>query len=362
MSDTDMLDEFKASFGDPSEIPEPTTKEVPARKGDKDVEDDPKDAPTAVKVPKTKAGMINAMMQTMNAMKTKDLMAMMGAMGKNNQVPGMMNAMMKKEEIDFDEEVASVRALPKITSEDIDISEDVNAMFADDSLSEEFVERATTVFEAAVVSKVNEQLEKISTNFEAELSEEIEKLETELSEKLDSYLDYVVEQWMGENQLAVEQGIKAEMVENFIGGLKDLFEEHYVEIPDEKVDVVEELADKAQDLEARLDEEISKNVELKKVAESFAKDKLIESVAEDLTDTQKAKFKTLAEGIDYTDQESYVEKIEVIKESYFGASDESTIEYDFDDKEPLEEEVSDKKPSDPSMAVYLDAISRSIKK
>ena len=356
MSDTDMLDEFKASFGDPSEIPEPTTKEVPARKGDKDVEDDPKDAPTAVKVPKTKAGMINAMMQKMNAMKTKDLQAMMGSMGKNNQVPGM------NEDTDFDEEVASVRALPKITSEDIDISEDVNAMFADDTLSEEFVERATTVFEAAVVSKVNEQLEKISTNFEAELSEEIEKLETELSEKLDSYLDYVVEQWMGENQLAVEQGIKAEMVENFIGGLKDLFEEHYVEIPDEKVDVVEELADKAQELETRLDEEISKNVELKKVAESFAKDKLIENVAEDLTDTQKAKFKTLAEGIDYTDQESYVEKIEVIKESYFGASDESTIEYDFDDKEPLEEEVSEKKPSDPSMAVYLDAISRSIKK
>ena len=356
MLENDQLDEFKASFGDPSEVPEPSTKETPKRTGDKDVEDDPKDAPTAVKVPKTKAGMINAMMQKMNAMKTKDLMAMMGAMGKNNQVPGM------NEDTDFDEEVASVRALPKITSEDIDISEDVNAMFADDSLSEEFVERATTVFEAAVVSKVNEQLEKISTNFEAELSEEIEKLETELSEKLDSYLDYVVEQWMSENQLAVEQGIKAEMVENFIGGLKDLFEEHYVEIPDEKVDVVEELAAKAEELESRLDEEISKNVELKKVAESFTKDKLIESVAEDLTDTQKAKFKTLAEGIDYTDQESYVEKIEVIKESYFGASDESTIGYDFDDNEPLEEEVSEQKPSDPSMAVYLDAISRSIKK
>jgi len=355
MLENDQLDEFKASYGDPSEVPEPSTKETPNRKGDKDVEDDPKDAPTAVKVPKTKAGMINAMMHKMNAMKTKDLQAMMGSMGKNNQVPGM------NEDTDFDEEVASVRDLPKITSEDIDISEDVNAMFADDSLSEEFVERATTVFEAAVVSKVNEQLEKISTNFEAELSEEIDKLETELSEKLDSYLDYVVEQWMSENQLAVEQGIKAEMVENFIGGLKDLFEEHYVEIPDEKVDVVEELAAKAEELESRLDEEISKNVELKKVAESFTKDKLIESVAEDLTDTQKAKFKTLAEGIDYTDQESYVEKIEVIKESYFGASEESTVEYDFDDKEPLEEEASEK-PSDPSMAVYLDAISRSIKK
>ena len=358
MSDQDMLelDEFKASFGDPSEVPEPSTKETPKRTGDKDVEDDPKDAPTAVKVPKTKAGMINAMMQKMNAMKTKDLMAMMHGMGKNNQVPGM------NEDTDFDEEVASVRDLPKITSEDIDISEDVKAMFADDSLSEEFVDRATTVFEAAVVSKVNEQLEKISTNFEAELSEEIENLQEELSEKLDSYLDYVVEQWMEENKLAVEQGIKAEMVENFIRGLKDLFEDHYVEIPDEKVDVVEELADKAQDLETRLDEEISRNVELRKEVERHTKKDLIESVSYDLTETQRAKFETLAEGIDFSNEESYVEKLEVIKESYFGGTEDSTIEYDFDDNEPLEEEASQAKPKDPSMAVYLDAISRSIKK
>ena len=358
MSDTDMLDEFKASFGDPSEIPEPSTKEVPARKGDKDVEDDPKDAPTAVKVPKTKAGMINAMMQKMNAMKTKDLMAMMGSMGKNNQVPGMN----EDTEVDFDEEVASVRNLPKVTAEDIDIREDVAAMFADDSLSEDFKDRATTVFEAAVVSKVNEQLEKISTNFEAELSEEIENLQSELSEKLDSYLDYVVEQWMDQNRLAVEQGIKAEMVENFIRGLKDLFEDHYVEIPDEKVDVVEELADKAQDLETRLDEEIARNVELRQEVERHTKKDLIESVSNDLTETQRAKFETLAEGIDFSNQESFVEKLEVIKESYFGGNDDSTVEYDFDDNEPLEEEVSEKKLQDPSMAVYLNAISRSIKK
>lgn len=352
----EQLDEFKASMGDPSEVPEPTSVKAKPRKGDKKVEDDPQDAPTAVKVPGTKAGMINAMMSKMNEMPTKQLKASYGK----------MMAGMKMEDVEFEdeaiEEVHSVRDLPKVTAEDISVLEDVTAMFEGaDDLNEEFKEKAVTIFEAAVVAKVNEQLEKISTNFEAELSEEVDTLQKEMTENLDQYLDYVVEQWMEENRLAVEQGLKAEMVEDFLKGLKGLFEDHYVEIPDEKVDVVEELAAKTEELESKLNEQIEKNVDLRNVVEGHNRDQLIESVSNGLTDTQKAKFETLAEGLDFSDKETFVKKLDIIKESYFGKGDDVTTSYQLDDDEPLLEETSEKAvPSE--MAQYVNAISRSIKK
>lgn len=352
----EQLDEFKASMGDPSEVPEPTAVKAKPRKGDKKVEDDPQDSPTAVKVPGTKAGIINAMMSKMNEMPTKQLKASYGK----------MMAGLKMEDVEFEEdtieEVHSVRDLPKVTAEDVAVTEDVAAMFEGaEDISEDFKEKATVIFEAAVVSKVNEQLEKISTNFEAELAEEVEKLQKELTENLDQYLDYVVEQWMAENHLAVEQGLKAEMVEDFLKGLKGLFEEHYVEIPEEKVDVVEELATKAEELESKLNEQIEKNVELHGVVEQYKRDQLIESVAGDLTDTQKAKFETLAEGIDFVDAESFTNKLTIVKESYFGKGEDVSSSYVLDDDEPLTEETSEK-AVDPGMANYVNAISRSIKK
>jgi len=352
----EQLDEFKASMGDPSEVPEPTSVKAKPRKGDKKVEDDPQDSPTAVKVPGTKAGMINAMMSKMNEMPTKQLKASYGK----------MMAGMKMEDVDFDEstieEVHSARDLPKITSEDVSVSEDVSAMFEGaEDLNVEFKEKATTIFEAAVVAKVNEQLEKISVNFEAELSEEIETVRKEMTENLDQYLDYVVEQWMEENRLAVEQGLKAEMVEDFLKGLKGLFEDHYVEIPDEKVDVVEELAAKTDELETKLNEQIEKNVELRGVVAQYDRGQLIESVSNGLTDTQKAKFETLAEGIDFSDEDAFTNKLHIVKQSYFGKGEEVTSSYQLDDDEPLAEETSEKTiPSE--MAGYVNAISRSIKK
>jgi len=352
----EQLDEFKASMGDPSEVPEPTSTKAKPRKGDKKVTDDPQDSPTAVKVPGTKAGMINAMMSKMNEMPTKQLKSSFGKM--------MDGLKMEEIEVEEDaiEEVHSVRDLPKVTAEDVSVAEDVNAMFEGaDDLNEEFKEKAATIFEAAVVAKVNEQLEKISTNFEAELAEEVETLQKEMSDNLDQYLDYVVEQWMEENRLAVEQGLKAEMVEDFLRGLKGLFEEHYIEIPDEKVDVVEELAARTEELESKLNEQIEKNVELHGVVEQYKRDQLIESVSASLTDTQKAKFETLAEGIDFSDEETFVNKLSVIKESYFGKGEEVTSSYELDDDEPLTEETADKQvPAE--MANYVNAISRSIKK
>lgn len=356
VAEEEQLDEFKASMGDPSEVPEPTSVKAKPRKGDKKVEDDPQDSPTAVKVPGTKAGIINAMMSKMNEMPTKQLKASYGK----------MNAAMKMEEVEAEEEtieeVHSARDLPKITAEDVSVTEDVSAMFEGaEDLNEEFKEKATTIFEAAVVAKVNEQLEKISVNFEAELSEEVETVRKEMTENLDQYLDYVVEQWMEENRLAVEQGLKAEMVEDFLKGLKGLFEDHYVEIPDEKVDVVEELAAKTEELESKLNEQIEKNVELRGVVEQYNRGQLIESVSNGLTDTQKAKFETLAEGIDFSDEESFVNKLTIVKESYFGNGEETTASYELDDDEPLAEETSEKAvPSE--MASYVTAISRSVKK
>ena len=352
----EQLDEFKASMGDPSEVPEPTSVKATPRKGDKKVEDDPKDAPTAVKVPGTKAGIINAMMSAMNDMPTKQLKASYGK----------ISSAMKMEDVDFEEssigEIHSARDLPKITSEDVSVSEDVSAMFEGaEDINETFREKATTIFEAAVVSKVNEQLEKISVNFEAELSEEVETIHKEMTENLDQYLDYVVEQWMEDNHLAVEQGLKAEMVEDFLRGLKGLFEDHYVSIPDEKVDVVEELASKTEELESKLNEQIEKNVELRGVVQQHDRDELVESVSNGLTDTQKAKFETLAEGIDFSEEETFVKKLEVIKESYFGSSDDVTSSYELYDDEPLLEETSEKNVN-PEMAGYVHAISRSMKK
>jgi len=363
VAEEEQLDEFKASMGDPSEVPGPTGSKAKAPGKSKNVTDDPADSPTAVKPekgqePKTKMGMIQAMVDRMNGMKKADLQASYGKMNA---------AMMHKEDLDtedtVEENVEVVKAGHKITADDIDIQEDIKAVFSnDEELSEEFKEAATTIFEAAVVSKVNEQLEKYVVDIESELNEEKTKLEEEMSAKLDQYLDYVVENWMEENRLAVESGVKSELVDDFITGLKDLFNEHYIEIPDDKVDVVEELAARAEDLENRLDEEIKKNAAFNAQISEHARADLFAEACESLTETQKEKFKTLSEGIEFVNEETYVEKLETLKKSYFSESVESTASTsDFDDAEPLEEEAKEPR-IEPEMSAYVNAISRSLKK
>ena len=355
----EQLDEFKASYGDPSEVPAPTAKTAKAPGKSKKAEDDPQDAPTAVK-PKaaavkeaTKMGLIQAMVERMNTMRKEDLM---------NSFDGMIEAL-EQEAIseDADESVEVVRAGHKVSAEDISIEEDVAALFAgDESLTEDFKEKAVTIFEAAVVTKVNEQLEKYVVDIESEIEAEKAGLKEETIKQLDQYLDYVVENWMEDNRLAVEAGIKAEVTESFINGLKDLFTEHYVDIPDDKVDVVEELAQRADDLETRLNEEIERNAETKGQMIEFKKAELVAEASESLTETQKEKFGVLAEGVDYIDEDKYIQKLETLKESYFTASESKAVVSDFDDAEPLEEET---KPSysDPEMSAYVSTISRTLK-
>ena len=358
--DEDLL-EFKASMGDPSEVPEPVAKSgkgavTKGAKAGHDVEDS---ATTAVKRKqpkpaemKTKAGMINAMYGEMAKMKKTDLQA--------------MYKKMHGEEVEFDDEVIEEDAieykpLAKISAEDIDLSEDMTAMFKGADLTEEAQEKIQTVFEAAVVSKVNEIVEKFAIESESDLEVTSTQLTEELTEKVDEYLDYVVQEWVQENKLAIENGVKADMVESFLKGMKGLFEEHYVDIPEEKVDVVEELIAKVDELEGKLNEETDKNVELLGKVKDFEKETVFAEKTGDLSDTQVEKLRGLAEGIDFVSEEDFSKKIDMLKSQYFDIDEETVSVVVDDEKDPisLEEEVAG--PTG-AMAVYMNAISKSAKK
>ena len=205
----------------------------------------------------------------------------------------------------------------KMKKEEVD--EHMDALTAgSDDLSEEFKTKAATVFESAVNSKVKEIAETMEADYNNKLEQESAKAKEELTEKVDSYLSYVVEEWMKENEIALERGIKGEIAEDFISGLKKLFSEHYIDVPDEKYDVLEAQATKIEDLEKKLNEQIEKNVELNKDNADKTRNEVMSEVAADLADTQKEKFAKLAEEIEYSTAEDFKKKCETIKESYFG--------------------------------------------
>ena len=203
------------------------------------------------------------------------------------------------------------------TIAEFDIEEDVNALLAGEELSEEFQEKAKTIFEAAITSRVAAIKESLETEYSEKLAEETEGVKAELNERVDSYLEYVADEWFTENQLAVEQGLKSEMSESFLSGMKSLFEEHYVTIPEEKYDVLESMVEKLDEMETKLNEQIEKNVSLNsRLAESVA-DGILESVSDGLAATQKEKLASLSESVEFESEESYREKLVTLKESYF---------------------------------------------
>ena len=213
--------------------------------------------------------------------------------------------------------------------EEIDVTEHVDALVAGEAdLSEEFKQKAATVFEAAIKSKVAEIEEYLEADYKNKFEEETSKNKAELVEKVDSYLNYVVEEWMKENELALERGIKGEIAEDFISGLKKLFEDHYIDVPDEKYDVLEDQASKIEDLEKKLNETIEKNVDLKKQNSIFEAKHIIAEQASDLADTSKEKFFKLTEEIEYSDAEDFKTKVATIKESYFGKKSETSEQLD----------------------------------
>jgi hypothetical protein len=201
--------------------------------------------------------------------------------------------------------------------EEFNIDEDVNALLEGEELSEEFQEKARTIFEAALRSKVSDIKETLEEQYAAVLAEQVEEIKTELAERVDSYLEYVADEWMQENALVIENGLKTEMTESFLQGMKGLFEEHYVSIPEEKYDVLENMVEKLDEMETKLNEQIEKNVSLnKRLAESVA-DGIFEQVSDGLAATQKDKLASLAESIEFESEEEYREKLETLKESYF---------------------------------------------
>jgi hypothetical protein len=214
------------------------------------------------------------------------------------------------EEEDEDEDEEEVE-------EEYNIEEDVNALLAGEELSEEFQEKARTIFESAIHSKVVEIKEALEEQYAAALAEEVEEIKTELAERVDAYLEYVSGEWFEENALTIEQGLKTEMTESFLAGMKGLFEEHYVSIPEEKYDVLESMVEKLDEMETKLNEQIEKNVSLhKRLAESVAVG-IFEQVAVGLADTQRDKLASLAESVEFESEEEYREKLETLKESYF---------------------------------------------
>ena len=220
-----------------------------------------------------------------------------------------------KEVVAEEEQVAEVTETPEL-----DIEQDMSALFSGEELSEEFQSKARTIFEAAINSKVAEIAEGLKKENEEKIGEEIESVKSALVERVDSYLEYVADEWLKENTIAVEHGLKSEMTESFLGGMKKLFEEHYVSIPEEKYDVVENMVNKLDEMETKLNEQIEKNVNLNKRLSESTADGIISSVAEGLALSQKEKLTTLAESVEFESEESYREKLETLKESYFGQS------------------------------------------
>ena len=265
------------------------------------------------------------------------------------------------EEIVAEEETTEEEVIEE--EETYDVDADVQALLEGEELSEEFQSKARTIFETAIKSKVAEIKEELNESYANALVEELETIKTGLTERVDSYLEYVADEWMQENKLAVEHGLKTEMTESFLEGMKSLFEEHYVTIPEEKYDVLNSMVDKLDEMEGKLNEQIERNVALNsRLAESTA-DVIFADVAEGLADTQKEKLATLAENVEFESETDYREKLGTLKESYFPTKTASAPK---STSENLSEEVSTDEVATqeyaPAMQAYLDTLSRAAKK
>lgn len=262
---------------------------------------------------------------------------------------------MKKEEEEVEGEVV---AEEEVVEDKLDLSEDVDAMFSGETLSEEFKTKVKTIFETRVSDRVSQIQESLESEYATKLEEVVAKIEEELTNKVNDYLDYVVEEWMQENEVAVEKGLRAELVEDFISGMKNLFAEHYINVPEDKVDVVEELASKVEDLETKLNEEIQRGMDYKKQLVEAKKDDIVAVVCESLTDTQYEKIKSLAESIEFTTEEEFTEAVETIRENYFPSGVKKATEHSLN--EQVEEPTGEQQITDPVMKAYVQTISKTL--
>ena len=290
---------------------------------DEEEEEDEQVKKEEVKIPSTKAQMIKTLFDKINGMKKeevstkwKDLMGVAEAEDVGGEDPETAHPAGDKVAI------GKKKKKIKIAMPEINVKEDIDALVQGEQLSEEFKTKASTIFEAAVHQKVMEvattKVDELEKEFQSDLQEEIISFRDELTDKVDGYLNYVVEEWMRENEIALESSLRSEITEEFMGGLKNLFTEHYIDVPDEKVDIVEGLYDKVEELEEKLNSQVEENMKVKGELNEYRKDKILEEVCEDLADTQAEKMKTLVEGVNYeNDSEDFENKVKTIKENYF---------------------------------------------
>ena len=263
---------------------------------------------------------------------------------------------------DEKEDKAMIKKMMKKEKMKEQMEQDVDALLSGENLSEEFKDKATTIFEAAVIARTQAMMEEIEEALYEEFEVAVEEIKEDLATKLDDYINYMAEEWMKENQLAVEKGLRAEIVEDFIDGLKDLFTEHYIDIPEEKVDVVGELTDKIEELESSLNEHINAAVELKKELNEHKKTEAIHAVCEGLTQTQVEKMKSLAEGVEFTTDEEFADKLVTLRESYFKEPVDTSGSSALNEGVEVEEDKVSTGFVDPTIASYAQTISKTLVK
>jgi hypothetical protein len=300
-------------------------KKAPARKGDQTKQDP---------MPKTKAGMLNAMYGKLSAMKKADLHAVYS----------------KMEGVEVDEDGEAIE-LPEFSYND-----ELDALVESEAtLSDEFKAKTAVIFETAIRSKLSEEIERLEDEYQTRLDEELDATRTDLVEKVDSYLNYVVENWMQENKLAVETGLRTEIAEDFMGKLKDLFLESYIEVPESKVDLVDELAQSVEELEEKLNTQTASMLEMSERVETYQREAIIREASRDLAETQVEKLKSLVDSLDFEDEDSFSQKVKTVKESYFKKEVSATEEEIVEDWGTSTQEVSS------VMDMYLSAIKKSNK-
>ena len=335
---TDEAEELEEkAFGPGNDVPDPVAKGSNSRSADKDQGE--KATPRM-----TKSQMLSGAVAAMSAMSAKELM-------------NVYSSVVSKAPARSADKAGAGEPMQKIK-----MAEDVQEMFAGEELSEEFIDKATIIFEAAINARLQVEQTRLEEEFESRLAESIEQTKEDLTEKLDGYLDHVVTEWTEDNKIAIETSMKTEITESFIQGLKGLFETHYIDIPEEKLDILGEMSSKVEELESKLNEQIESNIELKGQLDVASKREVFEEAASGLAKTQVEKFKALAESVDYDSDESYAEKLAVIRENYFAAGTKQAV---------LEEEVIVAEDTDdgeavvnvdPNMKQYMSAISRTLKK
>jgi hypothetical protein len=291
-------------------------------------------ATKTAEAPKTKSGIIAATVEKLSSLKKEDLQVIYGKLFSEESTEEVKEAVVE-----------------------IDVTEELKALTeADANLSEEFKEKSAVLFQAALTSRVAVEKNKLEEQYQSNLDEAVEGIRSELVEKIDGYLNYVVEQWMEENELAVETGLRAEIAESFIDSLKTVFVEHYIDVPEGKVDLVDGLAEQVEELEGQLQAHTEKAVALAQKVEELSREKIVREATEGMIATDAEKLKSLVEGIDFDDAESFTKKVVIVKEAHFKGTAPTTI------SEETDEQPAEQTTASPRMAAYLSAISRTTKK